>query len=91
MGAESGVPMLGQIAGTWFAVLAVNASRLNSQLDVSKSSLRHLNHYNLSPAFGIEITETALVELDDVSRNMVKTSRMTSKSLWMTWNLNIPL
>lgn len=46
----------------------------NSPTLIAKEVSRLLKHYNLSPAlFGIEITETALVELDDVARNMVKT------------------
>lgn len=55
--------------------LAVNASATElSNPNYPKEVSRCLNHYNLSPAFfGIEITETALVELDDVARNMVKT------------------
>ena len=55
--------------------LAVNASATElSNPNYPKEVSRLLKHYNLSPAlFGIEITETALVELDDVARNMVKT------------------
>lgn len=55
--------------------LSVNASATElSNPNYPKEVSRCLNHYKLSPAFfGIEITETALVELDDVARNMVKT------------------
>ena len=55
--------------------LAVNASATElSNPNYPKEVSRLLKHYNLSPAlFGIEITETSLVELDDVARNMVKT------------------
>lgn len=55
--------------------LAVNASATElSNPSYPKQVERLLQQYNLSPEFfGIEITETALVELDDVARNMVKT------------------
>lgn len=55
--------------------LSVNASATElSNPNYPKEVSRCLNHYKLSPEFfGIEITETALVELDDVARNMVKT------------------
>ena len=55
--------------------LAVNASATElSNPSYPTQVERLLKYYNLSPdLFGIEITETALVELDDVARNMVKT------------------
>jgi diguanylate cyclase (GGDEF)-like protein len=55
--------------------LAVNASATElSNPNYPKEVSRLLNRYELLPAlFEIEITETALVELDDVARNMVKT------------------
>jgi diguanylate cyclase (GGDEF)-like protein len=55
--------------------LAVNASATElSNPNYPKEVSRLLNRYELLPSlFEIEITETALVELDDVARNMVKT------------------
>ena len=55
--------------------LAINASATElSNPHYPQQVSRLLEYYHLDPAsFGIEITETALVELDDVARNMVQT------------------